>query len=89
MHIRFFKLRIQQFEPSLMHIRRTTIRHKYQLYGTKVYVVKVEKILEYLSTKSVDNFMDNLVIRLIRELTYGFQQIDQFSVIFINYQYYQ
>ena len=51
-----------------MHVRRTTIRHRYQLYGTKVYTVKVEKILENLSTKSVDNFMDNLVIHSIREL---------------------
>ena len=49
-----------------MHIRRTIIRHKYQLYGTKVCVLIIENLPEYiienLSTKSVDNFMDNLAI---------------------------
>ena len=49
-----------------MHIRRTIIRHKYQLYGSKVSMLTIENlpenIIENLSTKSVDNFMDNLAI---------------------------
>ena len=49
----------------------------------------IEKFLENLSTKSVDNFMDNLAINPMRELIKGFQQIDQFSITFIILQYNQ
>ena len=72
-----------------MHFRITIIRHKHQLYGTNVQTVKVENLLDNLSTKSVDNFMDNLASHPTRELIKGFQQIDQFSIRFINFQYNQ
>ena len=48
-----------------------------------------ENIIENLSTKSVDNFMDNLAINAMKELIKGFQQIDQFSISFLIFQYNQ